>query len=98
MEITEQQYRKIGELLSIAIINKEHMHPADMRRSALLIYNIIDEKFSFHEQDLEKAIEISGEEYSDSIYEYLHQMVNVLNDLKEGQRNYDGEHYKLHKE
>jgi len=95
LELKEDEYAKIGKLLSTAVINKEHMHPGDMRRAALLIYNIIKNRFVLYDSELEKAIEISGERYSDGIKKYLFQMVDVLNDLSEGQRNENGEHYNL---
>jgi hypothetical protein len=98
LTLSDDEYKKIGEKLSSIIINKEHMHPGDMQKAAFFFYNIIKNRISFHESDLEKAIEESGQEYSDNIRNYFNQMLPVLNDLREGQRNYSEESYTFTRE
>ena len=34
LELREEEYKKIGEKLSLIIINKEHTHPGDMQKAA----------------------------------------------------------------
>ena len=36
--ITEKESKKIAELLSRALKNKEHPHPADLQRAAVILY------------------------------------------------------------
>ena len=69
------------------------MHPDDMWKASVFFYNIIENGFSFCELDLDNAMEKSNDHYSDYIKEYLHQMVDVLNDLSNGQRKYSNNEY-----
>lgn len=98
LTLSKDDYKKIGEKLSLMIINKEHMHPGDMQKAAFFFYNILKNGFSFNESDLEKAIEESGQTYSDNIINYFNEMLPILNDLREGQRNYSEESYTFTRE
>ena len=46
--LTETESKKIAELLSRAIKNKEHPHPADLQRAAVILYTTRERGYSIY--------------------------------------------------
>jgi hypothetical protein len=86
MELTplsESQSRKIGQLLDKAIQNKDHPHPQDIRRAAVVLYSTIQRGFSIADLDVHQILDQSGG-YSDSMKTILGNMANAYEELAYG--------------
>jgi hypothetical protein len=57
--LTEKESKKIAELLSRAIKNKEHPHPADLQRAAVILYTARQRGYILTEAEVYDIIEQS---------------------------------------
>jgi len=98
-ELTEKESKKIAELLSKAVKNKEHPHPADIRRAAVVLYTVNESGFTLMDSDLldimNKLDESGGDHYSATIREILGAMASAYNHLVYGLNNSKSEVYKF---
>jgi hypothetical protein len=79
--LSEKQKETIGKLLSQAIINKEHPHPADLARAAIILYDVNRLGYLLTDHIVENILENSGQRYSDTMKEWLSHMANAYYDL-----------------
>ena len=92
--LSDEQHKKLGQILSSAIVNKEYPHPADLQRAALIVFSML-KKYPFDDTDIDLAIEATGEKYADLIKKILGQMIEVFPYLIEGLENPANEKYLL---
>jgi hypothetical protein len=83
-DLTEDQHKKLGELLSSSITNKEAAHTLDLERAAVLLFNLIKSGYYLDDVELDLIIETSGEKYNDSIKEFLQDTIDVCTVLVPG--------------
>jgi uncharacterized protein YqeY len=81
--LTESQHTKIGELLSKAVINKEHAHVDDLRKAAVTLYSIAQHGYSLSDTEIHEILNKEGG-YSDRMKELLASMANAYDDLVRG--------------
>ena len=94
-ELTEKESKKIAELLSRAIKNKEHPHPADLQRAAVILYTARERGYILTEAEVYDIIEQSGESYSDTMKDTLSSMADAYNDLVYGLNNSENESFRF---
>ena len=94
-KLNEEQLNKLGELLDKAIINRDNPHPQDLRKTAVLIFNLVQKGYYFGENELENIMELSGGYYSEGMERYLKEIVWVCNELAVGLNDNYNERYKL---
>ena len=87
-KLNEEQLNKLGELLDIAIVNRENPHQEDLRKTALLIFNLVQKGYYFGENELENIMELSGGYYSERMERYLKEIVWVCNALNNDINDY----------
>jgi hypothetical protein len=93
--LTEKESKKIAELLSTAIKNKEHPHPADLQRAAVILYTARERGYILTQAEVYDIIEQSGESYSDAMKDTLSSMADAYNDLVYGLDNSENDVYKF---
>jgi hypothetical protein len=93
--LTEKESSKIAELLSSAIKNKQHPHPSDFQRAAVVLYTARERGYTLTETDVYDIIEQSEDTYSETIIGTLSNMANAYNDLVYGMNNPENESYKF---
>jgi hypothetical protein len=84
-ELSEEQKRKVGKLLSSNIRNKQHAHPQDLRRSAVILYRI--NQLGYTGLDLDEILKKSGDNYSESMTTWLQRLSDAYTDLMYGLDN-----------
>ena len=94
-ELTENEYDKVLELLSLAVKNKKYAQPEDLQRACVLFYSVNKLGFVLVDLDVNSIIEKSGEDYSESTKELLRHVANTCHDLVEGLENPEIEEFKL---
>lgn len=67
-ELTEERESKLRELLSSAIHNKQHAHPSDLRRAAVILHRA--NELGYTSIDISKLLDDPNEKYSE-LYPYL---------------------------
>jgi hypothetical protein len=95
VNLSEDHYKKLGDLLSSAIHNKDHPHVTDLRRSSVLIFSLLQKGYYFHITDLEVVMRESGNSFSDTAKKDLQQITWVCNELVKGLENSENERFKL---
>jgi hypothetical protein len=86
--LNQNQLRRLSDLLDIAIGNKDHQHPSDARRAAVLFYSINNLGYQFVDTHVYDIIDNNSRfSYSNSMKKYLGGIANVCNDLVEGLSN-----------
>jgi hypothetical protein len=93
--LTEKESKKIAELLSRAVKNKEHPHPADLQRAAVILYTARERGYILTEAEVYDIIEQSGEAYSDAMKDTLSSMADAYNDLVYGLNNSENESFRF---
>jgi hypothetical protein len=86
-ELTEEQKRKVGRLLSDNIRNKQHAHPSDLRRSAMILYRV--NQLGYTSTDIKEILEKSGDRYSQDMIDWLQRMSDAFTNLMYGLDNYE---------
>jgi len=94
-ELTEKESKRIGELLSLAVKNKEHIHASDLQRATVLFYSVNALGYTLTEKGLDKIIEISDENYPQSTKTMLGEAANTCFDLAQGLDNPENEMFKF---
>jgi hypothetical protein len=98
-KLTEKESKKIAELMSKAVKNKEHPHPADIRRAAVVLYTVNESGFTLMDSDLldlmNKLDESGDDHYSATMREILGPMASAYNHLVYGLNNSKNEVYKF---
>lgn len=92
--LSESQSIKIGELLDKAVTNKEHPHPSDLRRAAVVLYSAMQQGYSIVDSDVHEILDRSGG-YTVIMRETLGRMANAYDDLIHGLNESEIEHYKF---
>lgn len=85
--LSEKQKRIVAQKLSQAIINKQHPHPADLTRAALILYDLNKLGYNAVDYVVDEIIEKSGKNYSETMKEELEAMTNAYSYLIEGQND-----------
>ncbi len=93
--LTEKESKKIAELLSRALKNKEHPHPADLQRAAVILYTARERGYILTEAEVYDIIEQSGESYSETMKSTLGSMADAYNDLVYGLNNSENESFRF---
>jgi hypothetical protein len=93
--LTENESKKIAELLSRALKNKEHPHPADLQRAAVILYTARERGYIITEAEVYDIIEQSGESYSETMKSTLGSMADAYNDLVYGLNNSENESFRF---
>jgi len=93
--LTEKESKKIAELLSRAIKNKEHPHPADLQRAAVILYTARERGYILTEAEVYDIMEQSGESYSETMKSTLGSMADAYNDLVYGLNNSENESFRF---
>lgn len=94
-KLTEEQYKKLAELLTNAVKNRDTLHVLDQRRAAVLIFSLIQRGYAFWERELENIMELSGGHYSEEADQHLREITWVCNELVNGLNDSYNERYKL---
>jgi hypothetical protein len=84
-DLTEEQKRKVGQLLSDNIRNKQYLHPSDVRRSAMILYRV--NQLGYTSPDIKEILEKSGDRYSEDTIHWLERMSDTFTDLMYGLEN-----------
>ena len=86
--LNQNQLRRLSDLLDIAIGNKEHQHPRDTRRAAVLFYSINKLGYQFVDTNVYNIIDSNSRfSYSNIMKKTLGSIANACNDLVEGLYN-----------
>jgi hypothetical protein len=93
--LTENESKKIAELLSRALKNKEHPHPADLQRAAVILYTTRERGYILTEAEVYDIMEQSGESYSETMKSTLGSMADAYNDLVYGLNNSENESFRF---
>ena len=93
--LTEKESKKIADLLSRALKNKEHPHPADLQRAAVILYTARERGYILTEAEVYDITEQSGESYSDTMKDTLGSMADAYNDLVYGLNNSENESFRF---
>jgi hypothetical protein len=93
--LTEKESKKIADLLSRALKNKEHPHPADLQRAAVILYTARERGYILTEAEVYDIIEQSGESYSETMKSTLGSMADAYNDLVYGLNNSENESFRF---
>jgi hypothetical protein len=93
--LTEKESKKIADLLSRALKNKEHPHPADLQRAAVILYTARERGYILTEAEVYDIIEQSGESYSETMKGTLGSMADAYNDLVYGLNNSENESFRF---
>jgi len=80
-QLSQSQKEKLTELLSKAVINKQHEHPSDLQRAALVLYDVNRLGYRLEDTELNELLNQSQYPYSDSVRETLANMTNAYADL-----------------
>ena len=95
-DLNEKQYQRIAQLLDSAIGNKEHQHPRDLRRAAVLFYSVNELGYLFVDSNVYEILDkYSTFKYSERMREILGSMANACNDLVEGLYNRENEMFRI---
>jgi hypothetical protein len=93
--LTEKESKKIAKLLSRAVKNKEHPHPADLQRAAVALYTARECGYILTEAEVYDIIEQSGESYSETMKGTLGSMADAYNDLVYGLNNSENKSFRF---
>ena len=93
--LSQEQYEKLGQLLSDAFRTKKTEHSSDLQSASVLIYNMVKSDYIFDVRDLRRAIIASGEKYSSSTMNLLTKAIEVCKYLVPGLENPDNKRFKL---
>jgi hypothetical protein len=93
--LEEDHYKKLGELLSLAVKNTTTLHVEDQRRAAVLIFSLVQKGYNFWDRELENVMELSGERFSEAADKHLKEITWVCNELVNGLGDYGNERFKL---
>jgi hypothetical protein len=87
-ELSESQGAKLKEYLDSSVHNKQHAHPSDLRRAAVILFRA--NQLGYTSIDL-KGLLSGGKysEYSDDMIEWLQRMSDAFTDLIYGLENYE---------
>ena len=93
-ELTESQGERLIEYLDSAIRNKQHPHPADLRRAAVILYKVNQLGYTY--PDIIGLLNGGGKysQYSDTMVKILEQMSSAYGDLILGLDNWENERFK----
>lgn len=94
-KLTEKEFEKITELLSVAVKDKHQARPEDLQRASVLFYSINQLGFPFVDLDVNAIIEKSGEYYSDTTKGLLAKAANACYDLSQGMATAENEQFNL---
>lgn len=96
-DLTDPVKITIAKKLSDAIINKQHEHPGDMWRAAVVLYTANASGYPVKDLDIKNIIEKldDADEYSHNIIKRLEEMANAYNDLVHGLGNPENDHLKI---
>lgn len=94
-ELNEEQFKKRGELLDKAIVNRENPHPLDLRRAAVLIFSLIQKGYYFGGEELEGAMQESGGGFSETMGKSLDAIREVCSTFDNGLNDPTVEQFKL---
>jgi hypothetical protein len=95
LNLSDDQYKKLGDLLNHAIRNRDMLHSLDRRRAAVLIFSLIGKGYDFGEIDMENIMELSGGHFSKQAEKDLKEITWVCNELVEGLKDHYNEKYRL---
>ncbi|MGH9877040.1 MAG: hypothetical protein ACRD5H_05330, partial [Nitrososphaerales archaeon] len=56
-KLSRSQREKLLDLLTRAVTNKQHPHPTDMKRAALVLYDLSRLGFHLEDYELEKLLD-----------------------------------------
>jgi hypothetical protein len=92
-ELTESQGIRLKDYLDEAIHNKQHLHPSDYRRAAVILYKVSQLGYGYPIlKDLLKGGKYS--EYSEDTIESLQHMSDAYTELMYGLDNWENEKLK----
>ena len=83
-QLSEKQKKKLADLLSRAVTNKTSPHPLDMRRAAVILYDVNGLGYSVVDGELEDVMNMSGQKYDDAVRRVLQDMSYTYEFLVDG--------------
>jgi hypothetical protein len=95
MDLSEDQYKKLGEFLSSAVHNRNMPHVSDLRRASVLIFNLIQKGYYFRDRELDNVMFLAGDNFSETARKDLYDITWGCNELVEGLNNSENERFKL---
>lgn len=97
VKLSEDHYKKLGNLLFHALPNKDRTspNPYDLQRTSVLFFSVFQRGFDFGEEELEGVMQESGGGYSEGMDESLEEIRAVCHALYNGLNDPRVERFKL---